>query len=225
MAFGVVNFLQSKHGIAENPAYGVADVQAALVRVKEAIDGAMEPAAPGFGKAIADYSAAQRAIEAAEALQKWEPKLLDDKGRMQFSKFHTFMKDVVKSRDPNAPLNPYQSFTPEQMNGLKSLHDDLMRVASAEDLAKARGSDTASNVFDAVKQAVKGIPGTIASGVVGHIAAGPAGAFLAPAVKEGIQSVFSRGAERRATKTMENLLRPDPAKFPTRPNPFNNPEP
>ena len=39
------------------------------------------------------------------------------------------------------PLNPYQSLTETQMARLKSIHDDLQRVASAEDLAKARGSD------------------------------------------------------------------------------------
>jgi hypothetical protein len=221
----VITYLQSKHGIAENPSYGSPDVQAALIRVKEVIDRQMEPAAPGFGQAIGEYAAAQRAIEAAEALQKWEPKLLDDKGRMQFSKIHRFMNDVIQARDPRAPLNPYQSFTPEQMNRLKSLHDDLMRVATAEDLAAARGSDSTPNLFDAVKQAAKGIPGTIAAGVAGHLVSGPMGMVFGPAVKEGIQSVLSQGAERRATKTMENLLRPDPAKYPTRPNPFTSPEP
>jgi hypothetical protein len=220
----VITFLQSKNGIAENPAYGARDVQAALIRVKEVIDGQMEPAAPGFRKAISDFAAAQRSIEAAEALQKAESKLYDDQGRMQFSKMHALMKDVIKSRDPNAPLNPWQSLTEEQMIRLKSLHDDLQRVASAQDLAKAYGSDTAQNFMDAAKQAAQGVPGTLAAGVAGHVLGGPAGMIVGPAIKEGIQSVFTRGAERRATKTMEGLLRPDPEKYPTRQNPLMYPD-
>ena len=39
------------------------------------------------------------------------------------------MNEVIQSRDPRAPLNPYQSFTDVQMARLKSLHDDLQRVA------------------------------------------------------------------------------------------------
>jgi len=219
----VINFLQSKQGIAENPAYGARDVQAALIRVKEAIDAAIEPAAPGFRQAIADYATAQRAIEAQEALQKAEPKLMDDKGRLQFSRFHRFMSDVIKSRDPNAPLNPYQSLTEAQMNQLKSLHDDLMRVASADDLAKARGSDTTPNLLDAVKQTVRGVPGTIAAGLAGQLFGGPIGAVTGAGIKSGVEGIFSRRAETAATRKMEGLLRPDPAKYPTRQNPLLSP--
>ena len=219
----VINYLQSKNAIAENPAYGSRDVQAALIRVKDAIDGAIEPAAPGFRKAISDYSTAQRAIEAREAMQKAEPKLYDDKNRMQYSRVHRFMNEVIQSRDPRAPLNPYQSFTEGQMARLKSLHDDLQRVASAEDLAKARGSDTAMNFMDALKEAAQGVPGTVAAGIAGHVIGGPAGIVMGPAIKQGVQGVFTRRAERAATEKMGRLLRPDPVQYPTRPNPLFSP--
>ena len=220
----VINFLQSKNGIAENPAYGARDVQAALIRVKDAIDGAIEPAAPGFRKAIADYSTAQRAIEAQEALQKAEPKLYDDKNRMQYSRFHRFMNEVIQSRDRAAPLNPYQSFTEGQMARLKSLHDDLFRVANAEDLARAKGSDTAMNFMDAIKEAAQGVPGTVVAGIAGHVIGGPAGIVMGPAIKQGVQGVFTRRAERAATEKMGRLLRPDPGQYPTRVNPMLNPD-
>ena len=220
----VINYLQSKNAIAENPAYGSPDVQAALIRVKNAIDAQMEPAAPGFGDAIGNYARARQAIDANEALQKAEPKLYDDKGRMQYSRFHRFMNEVVQSRDPRAPLNPYQSFTDAQMNRLKSLHDDLLRVASAEDLAKAKGSDTAMNFMDAVKEAAQGVPGTLAAGVAGHVIGGPAGIVMGPAIKQGVQGIFTRRAERAATEKMGRLLRPDPVRYPTRRNPLMNPD-
>ena len=216
----VINLLQSKKGLAENPSYGDPDVQAALIHVKQAIDGAIEPAAPGFTAAIAGYSEARHAIDAQEALQKAEPKLMDAQGRMQFSKFHKFMNDVVQSRDPNAPLNAYQSLTEAQMNRLKSLHDDLMRVATADDLAKARGSDTAPNFIDMAKHALQGIPGSVAAAIAGHAALGPLGAIAGPVAKGTVENMFSRGAERRATRRMQDYLQPDPAKFPTKPNPL-----
>ena len=220
----VINWLQSKNAIAENPAYGSKDVQAALIRVKGAIDDAVEPVAPGFRKALADYAEAQRAIEANEALQKAEPKLYDDKSRMQYSRMHRFMNEVIQSRDPRAPLNPYQSFTEAQMNQLKSLHDDLLRVSSAEDLARAKGSDTAMNFMDAIKEAAQGLPGTIAAGAAGHVIGGPAGIVVGPIIKQGVQGVFTRRAERAATEKMQGLLRPDPVQYPTRPNPLFNPD-
>jgi hypothetical protein len=220
----VITYLQSKNAIAENPAYGSPDVQAALIRVKNAIDGAIETPAPGFRQAIAQYSEAQRAIDANEALQKAEPKLYDDKGRMQYSRFHRFMNEVIQSRDPRAPLNPYQSFTEAQMNRLKSLHDDLFRVTNAEDLARAKGSDTAMNFMDAIKEAAQGVPGTLAAGLAGHVIGGPAGIVMGPAIKQGVQGVFTRRAERAATQKMQGLLRPDPVQYPTRPNPLFNPD-
>jgi hypothetical protein len=220
----VINYLQSKNAIAENPAYGSPDVQAALIRVKNAIDAQMEPAAPGFTDAIANYAKARQAFDANEALQKAEPKLYDDKGRMQYSRFHRFMNEVIQSRDPRAPLNPYQSFTEAQMNRLKSLHDDLFRVANAEDLARAKGSDTAMNFMDAIKEAAQGVPGTLAAGLAGHVIGGPAGIVMGPAIKQGVQGVFTRRAERAATQKMQGLLRPDPVQYPTRPNPFFNPD-
>ena len=220
----VINYLQSKNAIAENPAYGSPDVQAALIRVKQSMDKAIEPAAPGFSQAIADYATARQAFDANEAMQKAEPKLYDDKNRMQYSRFHRFMNEVVQSRDPRAPLNPYQSFTDVQMARLKSLHDDLQRVASAEDLARAKGSDTAMNFMDAIKEAAQGVPGTLAAGVAGHVIGGPAGIVVGPAIKQGVQGIFTRRAERAATEKMGRLLRPDPVLYPTRPNPLMSPD-
>ena len=220
----VINYLQSKNAIAENPAYGSPDVQAALIRVKNAIDGAIEPVAPGFTQAIGDYATARQAFDAREALQKAEPKLYDGQGRMQYLPFHRFMNEVIQSRDPRAPLNPYQSLTETQMARLKAIHDDLQRVASAEDLAKARGSDSAMNFMDAAKEAAQGLPGTLAAGAVGHVVGGPAGIVLGPIIKQGVQGVFTRRAERAATEKMGRLLRPDPEQYPTRPNPLFNPD-
>jgi hypothetical protein len=221
----VINYLQSKNFLAENPGYGDKDVQAALIRVKAAIDGAIEPVAPGFTKALADYHTARSAFDVNEALQKWEPKLIDGQGRMQYLPMHRMMNEIIQSRDPRAPLNPWQSMPEAQLNRLKSLHDDLQRVASAEDLAKARGSDTTPSALDAVKEAASGLPGTLAAGAAGFVfGGGPFGAAAGAGMKEGIQGVFTRRAERAATEKMNRLLRPDATQYPTRANPLYGPE-
>jgi hypothetical protein len=221
MVYGVrrvINYMQSKKGQLENPGYGDADVMAALQRVKQATDGAIEPAAPGFKQAIADYATARQAIDAKEALQAAEPKLYDNLGRMQYPAMHRFMNDVVQSRDPRAPLNPYQSLTDMQMARLKSIHDDLQRVASASDLAKASGSDTTQSLLSTLRSAAGGLPGTIAASVAGHVFGGPLGAILGGTAKQAISNVVSERAGQRNLAKMGTMLRPDPTQFPTTPN-------
>jgi hypothetical protein len=221
----VITYLLSKRGQAEHPAYGDPDVQAALIRVRDVIDAQIEPASPGFKQALTNYSEAQRAIEAREVLQEAEGKLYDDQGRMQFHPFHAFVKKAIQSRDPRAPLNPYKSLTEEQMNGIKSLHDDLMRVASAEDLAKAFGSDSAQNAAGFARRAMQGAVSTLAGGAVGvgtSALFGPVvGTIAGGTTAAGMQRLFSQQAQRRAVRDMNELLRPDQARYPTQPNPFN----
>jgi hypothetical protein len=219
----VANFLLSKQGRLANPGYGDADVVAALTRVKQATAGAIEPAAPGFRDALANYSEAQRAIDAREALQAAEPGLYGGPNNvMRFQSFHNFMKRVIAGRDPNAPLNPFQSLTEDQMNRLKSLHDDLQRVASAEELNKTYGSSTARNLMDIVRSS---LTKTIGGGIGGFVgsALGPHGLMAGTlAGAEAANKLVGKVADARNTKKMERMLRPDPAKYPTTKNQLMN---
>lgn len=221
----VINYLQSREGKQANPGYGSADVQASLARVKDAIDQAIEPAAPGFRQAISDYANAQRAIEAREFLQAEEPKLYDSLGNMNYIRFHNFMQRVVTMRDPRMPLNPAQSLTEGQMTTLKGIHDSLRRSASAEALAKARGSDTAQNLMDIARQAVTGVGGDIGAAVIGGLSHGPAGMIIGPMVKRGVGEFLTARGQARATARMRNLLQPDPTQYPTTPNPLSQAPP
>jgi len=225
----VITYLLSKRGQAEHPAYGEPDVQAALIRVRDVIDGTIEPASSGFKQALTNFSEAQRKIEAREIMQEAEKTLYDDQGRMQFRPFHAFMRKAVNARDPEAPLSPYKSLNEEQWNRLKSLHDDLMRVASAEDLAKAFGSDTTQNAGGFMRRAMRGAASTIAGSVVGTgvtALTGPVtGTIAGGTTAAGVQRLFSRREQARAVQDMNKMLRPDPALYPTRPNPFMGPGP
>ena len=219
-------YMQSREGKLENPGYGHPDTLAALTRVKDVLTKQVEPAAPGFTEANTNYARARQATDAREALQAYEPKLYDRLGNMRYQAFHRMMGDIVKARDPNAPLGPYKALTEEQMNRLKSLHNDLKRAASAEDLARANGSDTTQTLFDLAKRAARHATGTGAGAVVGfgvsHILGPEAGMAAGMFTKDAVTHMFEKGAIDRATAEHNKLLHPDPAKYPTRPNPMFN---
>ena len=154
-------YMQSKVGQrGGNEGYADPSVMAAMTRVKDVLTKQVEPAAPGFTEANTNYARARQATDAREALQKYEPRLYDGLGNMRYNAFHNMMKEIVAARDPNAPLGPWKSLTEEQMNRLKSVHDDLKRAASAEDLARANGSDTTQTLFDLAKRAARHATGT-----------------------------------------------------------------
>jgi hypothetical protein len=221
-------YMQSKVGQrGGNEGYADPSVMAAMTRVKDVLTKQVEPAAPGFTEANANYARARQATDAREALQAYEPKLYDQLSHMQYPAFHRMMGEIVKARDPNAPLGPWKSLTEEQMNRLKSIHDDLKRAASAQKLAEASGSDTTQTLFDLARRAARhGVGSGVGAAVgfgVGHILGPEAGMAAGMFTKDAVTHLFEKGAVDRATAEHNKLLRPDPAQYPTRPNPMFDP--
>ena len=221
-------YMQLKAGRLANPGYGAPDTMAAMTRVKDVLTKQIEPAAPGFTEANANYAKARQALDAREALQEYEPKLYTGPlGNMTFGPMHRLMGDIIKARDPNAPLSGYKLLTEEQMNRLKLLHDDLQRVASAEELAKAAGSDTTQTLFDmarrAAKQSVSGLVGMGTGFAVGHLFGHEAGMAAGMFTKDALGWMFEQRAIAQATREHNALLHPDPALYPTKPNPMMQP--
>ena len=215
-------YMQSNDGRNRNLGYGSRDAMAAMTRVKDALTRQIEPAAPGFTEANANYARARQAIDAREKLQEVEPKLYDSLGNMRYLAFHKMMGDIVAARDPRAPLGPYKALTEAQMNRLWGVHDDLRRAASAEDLAKANGSDTTQTLFDMARRAVKHSVGTAAGMGVGILASKVMGADVGVgagmAAREMVNHLFDQRAVNKATAEHARMLRPDPAL--TTPNPY-----
>jgi Mannosyl-glycoprotein endo-beta-N-acetylglucosaminidase len=150
-----INDVLSKENQRQNPVS--ARAQSILIKMRDKLDDVIEPAAPGFKAAIDGYAEDMKPLDVMRALKESESGLFDSLGRMQFSRVHSLMRDVIDARQPGAALSPFQHITDEQMTKLQNLHDDLKRVASSEDLARAKGSDTAQSLFDASKSAVKGV--------------------------------------------------------------------
>ena len=124
--------------------------QASLMKIKTALDGVIEHGAPGFKQYLQNFSDASRPIDAMTALQKLEPKLYNSQNQIQYAPFQRMMRQIVDSRQ--APgINDFKSIPDETMAELWTLRDNLRRSASAQELARASGSDTVQNVFDTVK--------------------------------------------------------------------------
>jgi hypothetical protein len=144
---------------------------------------------------------------------------------MTFAPMHRLMGEVIAGRDPNAPLNPYKALTEEQVNRLKSLHDDLQRAASAEELSKAAGggSDTSQTLFDMAKRATRAgvstLGGAAVGMAVGHVFPS-AGVSAGMFTKGVLDNLFSQRAVAKATAEHGRLLQPDQTLYPLRPNPL-----
>jgi hypothetical protein len=207
-----INDVLSKENQRQNPVSGRA--QSVLIAMRDKLDEVIDPAAPGFRAAIKGYAEEMKAPDVMRALQERENGLYDSKGRMQFSRFHSLMRDIVDARQPGAALSAFQHISDEQMVKLQNLHDDLKRAATAQDLAAARGSDTAQNLWDAARTYAKG-RGTAAINMIPYVGG---------LVRHG-QEAYAPYKEMKAQQNALNrgieMLRPPPDKYPTR-NPLGD---
>src|SRR5215471_3296040 len=118
-----------------------------LNNVANIISQSIEDVAPGYREMRAQYADYARQIEAIDVLGDARAGLFDSQGRMSFAAVQRLMKKIVDMRStPANDLNAYKSISQDTMDALWNLRDDLRRVASAEDLARAPGSDTVPNL-------------------------------------------------------------------------------
>lgn len=137
-----INYLLSKTGQRANPAYADSTVISQLQGVKSALDGVIEPGAPGYQQYLQNYATASKPIDTQELLQAAAPTIATPNG-MTFNRVQNLLKQVVTQRQ--APgINAAKSIDDDTMNGLFSLRDDLARKSNI-DLGKSRGSNTNQN--------------------------------------------------------------------------------
>jgi hypothetical protein len=206
----LINFLQSKQGLIANPGYGAADVQAALTRVKGVLAGEIDTNAPGFAQVMKAYSDTIGPIRAAQALNERYSGLFDTRGYMNFNRVHELMKDVIQAGHPDAPTSDLRGISDFQLQRLKDIHDDLRRSASAQDLAKAYGSDTAQNVMDIIKGVGK-TAGSLAVRGAAAYALGPVGPFAVDAAGRIIGARRAAAGKEAGVARGREMLRPPPS--------------
>lgn len=113
-----------------------------LLDVKEVLDDTINKASPGFQNYLDNYSAASSKIDAARWMQ--DLKLTDASGRFTLAKVKNALTNAKKLQ--NSPgINAAKNLTPEQMQTLQDLHDDLFRRENVARASMPRGSNTIQN--------------------------------------------------------------------------------
>lgn len=203
MLYGVrkhVDDLLSPAALKDNPLS--ARVTTQLMQLKGVLDTTIEVPAPGFKKYLQNWAEASRPIDEMEVLQGYRGSIVDGQGRMTYNGVHKMLKDIVSDRAARG-VNAAKSISDETMEKLFALHSDLRRVASSDDLARARGSDSVQNAMDIAKS----VAGAGLSGVA-HAAANVALPIGGSFVLNAINSARRAAGVRRATERALNPPRP-----------------
>lgn len=217
MLYGVrkdINDRLSKEAAREDPMSQRA--AGLLIQMRNVLDQQIEAAAPGFKHYLEQWHADSKPIDAMSVLQKWEPRLFDSKGKLLYSKFNQMLREAVISRRRDMPLNDWQSVTDEQMQQLWDIRDALRRAASADELAAAKGSDTAPNAMDIMRQYMKLGGMTAAHGVANLVSPGW-GSMVVSGVQHALSPLLSARAGRQQLRRGGELLSSPPPTNPLTP--------
>lgn len=196
-----INDLLSKQAAQQTPLS--ARASSALMQVKNSLDSVIEPAAPGFGQAIKNYSQNSKPIDVANLLLEKKPSLTNGATRQfSFPKFDRFMKDTVSDRQAQG-ANAAKSIPDDVMDRLWNIHSHLARLQNLS-LGNAKGSDT-SMLTRAASLGAQGIAHTIAAHTAPLI-----GNILVHGATQGIEKrTASRVAERMLNPNVEKYLNAD----------------
>lgn len=113
-----------------------------LMGVKDALDKAIEQAAPGFKGYLKAYSDLSKPIDEMKLLQSL--KLTDQNGNITLAKVNSALDKITAKRAAGG-ANKEKSVSPDTLQALTNLRDDLKRAANITK-GKAAGSDTAQNL-------------------------------------------------------------------------------
>jgi hypothetical protein len=186
-----------------------ARVVAQLSQLKGSLDGVIEQAAPGFKQYLQNFAQNSAPIDEMGILQEYKPKIVNAQNQMTYSGVQRMMRDIVTDRAAKG-VNPAQSISDDTMAKLWALRDDLRRVASSEDLAKARGSDTAQNAMDIIKHAGSvGISGA-AHGIANFMAPGVGSLGVNIVTNKLRQGAVRRGVAKALNPDRNRLAAPPP---------------
>lgn len=125
-----------------------------LMEVKNALDKAIEEAAPGFKEYLKTYSEMSKPIDEMKYLQGLN--LTDSKGNITLAKVQNAIDRIEKQRGAGG-VNKAKALSDDTLGALKALRDDLKR-ASDIDKGRARGSDTAANLVMGKFVEERGVP-------------------------------------------------------------------
>jgi hypothetical protein len=209
-----VNRMLSKTSQAATP--NLAHISDELRSIVGATDDAIEAARPGYAQQRANYANYSRQIDEQNVLQGFEPRLYGANNQMQYSRVQNMMRQIVDARS-SPGVNEAKSIADETMQRLWNLRDDLRRVASAQDLARAPGSDSVQNAFDALVGHGKKAADVLVHGAIATHLPG-VGNLAYTAVKNSISAgAEKRAAARQTARGLEMLHPKTPLRNPLQP--------
>ncbi len=179
-----IDDLLDKRLAASNPAGLQASRE--LLKVKDALDGVIEQAAPGFRNYLQAYATASKPIDAMRYLQNLN--LTDAQGNLTLARVQSALKGLER-QVAKPGVNDAKAVTQDQILALKGLRDDLLRGAATSS-GRSLGSNTAQNLAtqNMISQAVPGRLGALAGKApegslgaalgtgIGYMMGGPLGA-------------------------------------------------
>lgn len=142
------------------------ETRRALGTIKESIMSSISDAAPGFDAAQAEFSRQSRRIDEMKYLQG--RKLTDLQGNPTLGNMRSTLDDIDK-KQAGDKFHPADSVTPENMQTLQRLHDQMQREQLTQSAGKALGSNTFQNL------ATSGRVGTLAGSVGNALVGGAVG--------------------------------------------------
>lgn len=155
--------------------YG-ATAAAQLIKVRDALDDAIETKAPGFKDYLKNYEEASGPIDALKFLQGQN--LTDASGKITLAKVQGALQRLETQQ--NAPgIKLGKAVTDEQRAALEKIRDDLLRAQNTS-LGKSIGSNTVQNALAQKRLGIsrfipEGVGATAGSGI-GYYFGGQAGA-------------------------------------------------
>lgn len=187
--------------MATNP--DLAHVRGEFGDLMDTTDNTITGVAPKFRTMMDDYKAHSEAINAAERLADIKLKVTNGSDRViTFGAFDRFMKSLWMERHgPNA-YAPAKSIPQTTWDHLMTLHERLARSASADELAKTKGSDTTQLMMEMARKGAIGAAHVVAAKVAPGI-----GNIAVPYITKQIDA-------RIAQKKIRGHLDPDLSKYP-----------
>jgi len=203
--------LLSKEGAITDPLAQRA--KANLLQLRDSLDGVITAGAPYFPTYLKNFQEASRPIDAMRVLQDNENGLYGTANRMEYGRFQRFMRKVVDGRTKD-PVSPYNSISPDTLQQLWDLRDDLRRSNAAVELARTSGSDTAQNLMDLARHGLaRGLGaaiGAVVGAPLGHLGMGVGASVGAQAGENFIKGRTERVAYQRGQQVLypQNQLSP-----------------
>lgn len=182
---------------ALNPAAKTAmgrNASGAVMSMRDKLADELANVAPLYGNARQTFAEMSQPINAMEALQGLQ--LTNAPGNMTLAKVQSAVRNLERAR--SAPgVDPAKSITPEQLNMLTAIRDDLLRQ-NALGAGRSAGSNTLQNI------ATNNILSTLLPGKVGAIAENKLGGL----VGQMGQLLYNKPNEAIRNRLFEMMLDP-----------------